>query len=235
MKRMSRNYALLAVLILYLVIIKVYIQSSPGSFRSIQQAQVFDWMFLGIWALLGMVGMWFYEKCELPAFGSINTTNAVLHPSLVGLAMGILAVTNDQLTHWTDYVATQMSLSTIHIDFPQSLLLYPGGAIVHEIFNRLFLIPLLLWVFGFLLFKKRHNETIFWSVAVFTSLIEPWGDLGLVKLGWLTMISSFTLDFVLNLSQAYYFRRAGVLSSILLRISFYLVWHVLYGAWLQFQ
>jgi hypothetical protein len=235
MKRVSPNYVLLAVLILYLVIIKVYILSSPGSFRSIQQAQVFDWMFLGIWTFLGMVGMWFYEKCELPAFGSIHTTHVVLYPSLVGFAMGILAVVNDQLTHWTEYVATQMNLTTIHIDFPQSLLLYPGGAIVHEIFNRLFLIPLLLWVFGFLLFKKRHNETIFWSVAVLTSLIEPWGDLGLVKLGWVTMISSFILDFVLNLSQAYYFRKAGVLSSILLRISFYVVWHVLYGAWLQFQ
>jgi hypothetical protein len=234
MKKISSNYRLVSLFIFYLVIIKIYISANPGFFRSIQQAQVFDWMFLGLWTVLAFVGMWFYERCEFPNVSSVKMTKAILYPSLVGFVLGILSIVNDRFTHWTDYVSSLLSVPSIHIDFPQSLLLYPGGAMVHEIFNRLFLIPLLMWLIGVLIFKKRYNETVFWTVAILTSLIEPSGDLGLIKLGWLTMISSFTLDFALNLSQAYYFRKAGILASIVLRITFYLVWHVAYGAWLQF-
>ncbi|HEY3119359.1 MAG TPA: hypothetical protein VGL15_01960 [Vicinamibacteria bacterium] len=39
----------------------------------------------------------------------------------------------------------------------------------------------------------------------------------------------FAQDHALNLVQAWVFRRAGFLASILVRVAFYLIWHVLWG------
>ena len=37
------------------------------------------------------------------------------------------------------------------------------------------------------------------------------------------------MAFLVNLGQAWLFRRYGFLSSILLRVFFYLIWHMLWG------
>jgi hypothetical protein len=67
-------------------------------------------------------------------------------------------------------------------------------------------------------------------LAVLTSLLEPFSqDLREIitgpsrfAFGWV-----FAEDYALNLGQAWLFRRYGFLSSILLRVFFYLIWHVL--------
>ena len=43
------------------------------------------------------------------------------------------------------------------------------------------------------------------------------------------MVAVFLQDFALNLAQAWLFRRYGFLSAILLRVSFYFLWHVGWG------
>jgi hypothetical protein len=75
---------------------------------------------------------------------------------------------------------------------------------------------------------RRHGAT-FWALAALTSLAEPAGDLGLRELGWGTMTAVFAQDYALNFAQAGVFRRRGFLAAILLRVAFYLVWHVLWG------
>jgi len=45
----------------------------------------------------------------------------------------------------------------------------------------------------------------------------------------LTLIVVAGSDILQNLGQVYFFRRAGFLSAVLVRISFYLVWHVIWG------
>lgn len=64
-----------------------------------------------------------------------------------------------------------------------------------------------------------------------TSLIEPvQQDLDDVRRETLPMVSTiFALDFALNFGQAVLFRRYGFLAPIVMRMAFYLVWHVAYG------
>jgi hypothetical protein len=61
------------------------------------------------------------------------------------------------------------------------------------------------------------------------SSVEALGDLGLRELGFGTMAAVFAQDYALNLAQAWVFRRAGFLAAIVVRVVFYLIWHVLWG------
>jgi len=122
-----------------------------------------------------------------------------------------------------------MGLPSIHISFPASLLIYPGGAVIVEILYRLFPIPFLLFLLGPALRRKGRQEIAFWVLAFLLSLVEPIGDLGLRPLGLGVVAAVFLQDYALNLSQAWLFRKAGFLSAIWLRVVFYLVWHVAWG------
>jgi len=133
---------------------------------------------------------------------------------------------------WTRFAAAQMKLPTIHIEFPASALIYPGGAIIVEVIYRILLVPLLLWLISSVILKGRAQETTFWVLAALTALLEPLSqDLGPILHTSMkaTFVVVFLEDYALNLGQAWLFRRYGFLSAILLRVFFYLVWHVLWG------
>lgn len=148
---------------------------------------------------------------------------------MLGIAFGAIAILTDRLTHWTEIVASQMNLPSIHIDFPASLLIYPGGAIIVEILYRLFTIPFFLWLFSAVSFKDKYRTPLFWGMAALTSFIEPAGDLGLAKFGIGMMSAVFFQDYALNFAQAILFRKYGFAVSIALRVWFYLIWHVIYA------
>ncbi|HYT32247.1 MAG TPA: hypothetical protein VEO37_06610 [Thermoanaerobaculia bacterium] len=147
----------------------------------------------------------------------------------LGLALGLCAIVTDKWTGWTSFVAARMGLPSIHISFPASLLIYPGGAVIVEILYRLFPIPFLLFLLGPALRRKGRQEIAFWVLASLLSLAEPIGDLGLRPLGLGVVAAVFLQDYALNLGQAWLFRKAGFLSAIWLRVVFYLVWHVAWG------
>jgi len=109
------------------------------------------------------------------------------------------------------------------------LLIYPGGAVIVEVVYRLLTIPLLLWGLTALRPLERHTTLLFWMLAGLTALIEPLGDLELARHGLVMCALVFSQDLALDLAQAWCFRRAGFLAAILLRVWFYLVWHVAYG------
>jgi hypothetical protein len=73
------------------------------------------------------------------------------------------------------------------------------------------------------------KNRIFWILAILLALIEPFSDLGLKELGYPTMVAVFSQDYALNLLESWLFRKFGFLTPILMRISFYLIWHVLWG------
>ena len=43
------------------------------------------------------------------------------------------------------------------------------------------------------------------------------------------MAAVFAQDYALNFAQAWFFRKRGFLAAIVVRVAFYLVWHVLWG------
>ncbi len=229
LKKIPDNYRALIALIGYMMLVRLYVGFFPASFRSIQQMQALDWPFIGIWSALGFLGLYFYRQAGFPSFNDSSNTQRWVYPALAGILLGFLSVINDQVSHWTEFVEGKMDIPSIHIPFPQSILIYPAGAIVHEIFNRIFLLSLLMWILQKATRKEKNNSTLFWISAVITSLVEPYGDVGLWSFSAWAAVTSFTLDFVINLTQAWFMRQSGFMASVTCRVALYAVWHVGYG------
>jgi hypothetical protein len=224
----NRSFSIFAGLIGYLVLVKLALTLFPTAFRSAAQAKVFEWPWLALWTVLGAAGVALSERTGFPpAWSPGSFRSRLLSPTLVGLGFGILAVVTDLVTGWTAVVAAKLGQPSIHIPFPASVAIYPGGAIIVEILYRLFLIPAVLWIVSKVSRGGRGQKATFWVLAALTSLAEPLGDLGLREQGFATMAAVFVQDYALNFTQAWFFRKRGLLAAIVVRVAFYVVWHVL--------
>jgi len=221
-------------LMAYLVLVKLILTFLPAVFRSAAQAAVFQWKWITIFTATGLLGVFLADRTGFPAAwgGGISNRARILLPAALGAGLGVLAIGTEVATGWTKFVAAKMNLPTIHIDFPASALIYPGGAIIVEVAYRIFLMPFFLWLVSSMILRGRAQEQTFWALAVITSAIEPvTQDLSGMLAGQATFAFAlvFIEDYALNFSQAWLFRRYGFLSAVLLRVFFYLVWHVLWG------
>jgi hypothetical protein len=220
-------------LMAYLAAIRLTLSAlATSGFRSPSQAAVFAWPVLGVLTVAGFGGVWLSHRVALPGLWDPggNVRRRVLLPAAIGAAFGLLAIGADLVTGWTRAAAQQMGLPSIHIEFPASLLIYPGGAVIVDVIYYLVPIPLLLWLFADVVAQGRGRRTIFWVVGLLAAAIEPMTqDLrspGGPGVGALL----FMQDYALNAAQVIALRRTGFLSAVLLRVVFYLVWHVLWGA-----
>ncbi len=95
---------------------------------------------------------------------------------------------------------------------------------------RLLPIPLLLWLVSNVALRGRWREQTFWVLAVLTSAIEPLSqETSVLPHGVLLFAGLFGLGYAFNFAQAVFFRRSGFLASIVVRLGYYAVWHILYG------
>jgi hypothetical protein len=224
-----------AALLAYLVFVKVTITFIPAVFRSTAQAKVFAWPAIVIFTALGFLGVFLADRTGFPsAWGAdLPARRRLLGPTLWGVGLGVLAIATEAATGWTRVVAAKMNLPSIHIDWPASLLIYPGGAIIVEVLYRIFLIPVLLWLVSSVILRSRSQDRVFWVLAMLTSLLEPLSqDLTGILNGPLpvTFAIVFIEDFALNFVQAATFRKYGFLSAVWVRVVFYILWHVLWPA-----
>lgn len=218
-------------LMAYLALVKIIITFIPATFRHVSQAQVFTWPALGIFAALSAVGLGLAAKTGFPAVWDerLSYWQRLWLPSLIGLGYGILEVIFDLGTSYSAYQSAQQGGMRANIDFPASVLIYPGGAIIVEIIYRTLLIPLLLWLLATLALRGRGQQPLFWGLAILTSLIEPLTqDLGAWPLGIVMFAAIIAKGFGLNFLQAILFRKYGWLAAIIMRVAFYVVWHMLY-------
>ena len=218
-------------LVAYLVLVKTIITFFPATFSSVEQAAVFAWPALGIWAVLGFIGVWFAHKVGFPSAWDAGLSNRqrLWLPIAIGLAYALFEVVFDLLTGYSKFEIALHHATKINIDFPASVLIYPGGAVIVEVIYRLFLIPVLLWLISSVLLKGRWQPQVFWALAILTSLIEPLTqDLDAVQLGTVMLAAVLLKGFGLNFVQAALFRKYGFLAAILMRVAFYMIWHVLY-------
>ncbi len=80
--------------------------------------------------------------------------------------------------------------------------------------------------------KGRYLDYFFWTGAILTSLREPLEQHGDDTI--LVVLYALITGFFMNLLQAVYFRRAGFLASLTLRLGHYLIWHILLGVYLEY-
>lgn len=230
-QQISKSALVWLALMAYLVLVKVIITFVPATFRDVSQAQVFAWPALGIFALLNAVGLWLAGKTGFAAVWDEQLTNRqrLWIPIGLGLAYAIFEVGFDLITGYSAWESAQHGGMRANIDFPASALIYPGGAIIVEIAYRTLLMPLLTWLISTLLLRGRGQEPVVWTLAILTSLIEPLTqDMAALALGVPMFVAVIARGFGLNFIQAALFRRYGWLAAILMRVAFYIIWHMVY-------
>jgi hypothetical protein len=215
------------ILVFVLVAILVFFQFIPLNAVLALQASTFTWPALLMISILGLGGVWAASKTGFPDSWdkTIPNQQRILMPFLIGLGLGLIALV---IEHF-------QPLGQIDVPFPVSIPFYLYGGIISEILLRQVLLPVPLWVISWLILRNRWQEPIFWGLAILVSALEPIGVLGgLYELGVLqNNISIGIWIFVafaygVNLLLAYEYRKHGFVAPVVLRLSFYLIWHILF-------
>ena len=176
-----------------------------------------------IMALLGSVGVYLLERTGFPGIwdARVAIKHKLLIPLLLGLAFGV------------GFIALRLLGALPNLDkppFPASILYFLYGGILSEIIFRLFPMPLLVWLVSNLLLRGKAQEGVSWVAAVLSSLLEPLAQVGAMALLGINSVAeiavAFTLIFCTNLTLARLFRKYGFGASVVMRLAFYLVWHI---------
>lgn len=183
-----------------------------------------------LFLLLGIPFLFLQSKANLPNFleDSISNKQRFLKPFLIGAVFGILDVIIIKIIiHPEQYTELPPFLQP----FPYSNFLYFSGAFEIEVFYRLIPLTLILLI-GKWLANGKYFNIFLWTAIVLTSIREPIEQFPNGEL-WFVIYALLT-GFLMNLLQAIYFKNAGFLASITLRLGHYLFWHILLGIYIQY-
>jgi hypothetical protein len=196
-----------------------------------------DYSFLRVWdyqniliLLIGVPFLFLQTKASLPNFfeAKISNKKRFIIPALIGAGFGIFDVLVFKvIQHPEPYTELPPFLQP----FPYSLFLYSSGAFEIEVFYRLIPLTIMLLLGNWLANGKYYNFFM-WTAIVLTSIREPMEQLpeGGVLLIMYSLLTGFTMNFL----QAYYYKKAGFLASLTLRLGHYLCWHILLGVFVQY-
>lgn len=189
------------------------------------------WPAINLLLMLAGIPFILYQRmASLPDFWDKAITSKLrfLYPLGTGLFFGLLDVVVFKLIlHPEPYLELPPFLQP----FPYSVFLYVSGAFEVEVFYRLIPITLLL-ILGAKFKNGRYLDYFFWFAAILTALREPVEQLS--DGPWLLLAYSFLSGFFMNLVQALYYRSAGFLSSLSVRLGHYILWHILLGMYVEF-
>lgn len=189
------------------------------------------WEFTDVLIMLaGIPFILLQSEAGIPDFWDIQVSgrNRLKNPFIAGLAFGILDVIVIRIImHPQPY----SGLPPFIQPFPYSVFLYFSGAFEIEVFYRL--IPLTIIMLTGKMFRKgRYLNAFFIAGAILTSLREPLEQMPSGPGGFI--VYAVATGFLMNLMQALFFRKAGFISSLVLRLGHYLVWHILLGIYIEF-
>jgi hypothetical protein len=196
-----------------------------------------DHDFLRVWTygsililLVGLPFIFVQQQAGVPDFLSseVKAKNRFIIPAAIGVLFGVLDVLVIKiLMHPEPYTTLPPFLQP----FPYSIFLYTSGAFEIEVFYRLIPLTLVLLA-GKWFLKGRFYESFFWTGAILSSLREPLEQLPDGTMAFI--LYSLTTGFIMNFLQAVFFKRAGFLATLTLRLGHYMVWHILLGIYVEF-
>ena len=190
--------------------------------------RLWDWSNL-LWLLPLIPLTAIQSKAGLPAIANADQhTRSVYQKVLLwGMAFGIADVLVIKfLLHPQPYT----SLPPFLQPFPYSIFLYCSGALEIELWYRMIPLTILLLIGKKWIVPKWQNQ-FFLLVAVLTALREPleqWPDGN-----WWFIVYAFSTGFAMNFLQASYYKKAGFLASLILRLGHYCIWHILLGIYVE--
>jgi hypothetical protein len=201
----------------------------PTDFVDASQAGFFEvqgWIAMSV---LGAIGVFLSTRTGFPdpVSGEISPWRRFGFPVAIGLVGGIVFLLTDIATGLSRATAEEYDLPSSDIGFPASLFVYSAASVYVEIVFRLLPIPLFMLIISNLILRGRGATPVFWILAVLTSMIEPLSQTSSQVLAPLPWAVVLTESFAVNLAQAAVFRRFGFLASILVRVAFYAIYHMI--------
>lgn len=207
----------------------------PVQFVDRSQSGFFETQAVIALGVMGLIGVFLSMRTGFPnAWDSrISNTQRFAIPIATGLLLGSLFLATDLITDMSRLQEEHLNIQSTDVAFPGSLFVYSAAAIFVEVVYRLLTIPLLLGLISIFVRRDGTREKVFWVLAILTSLIEP-----LTNTAASQYLTPLALTFVLvqafasNFLQAVFFRKYGFLAAILIRIAFYIPFHVI-GSFLK--
>lgn len=190
--------------------------------------RVWNWIPVAM-LLIGVPFLFLQKDARVPEFWSekISNRSRIWIPALIGIGFGLLDVMIIKaILHPEPYSELPPFLQP----FPYSLFLYFSGAFEVEVFYRLIPIVLVLFIFAKVAKGKYHSQA-FWLIAVITALREPLEQMPSGETWFIAyaLLSGFLMNFV----QAVYFKHAGFIATLSVRLGHYLMWHILLGIYVE--
>lgn len=225
-RRIHLNFIIYSSFMLIAIIGIIYGNAISNHFSFLRVWNYQNILFL----LLGIPFLFLQTKANLPNFleENISKNQRFLIPFLIGAAFGILDVL---VIKFVMHPQPYTELPPFLQPFPYSIFLYFSGAFEIEVFYRLIPLTIIL-LLGKWFLKGKYFNIFLWTAIILTSLREPLEQLPDGD-AWL-VIYSFLSGFLMNFFQATYFKKAGFLASLTLRLGHYLFWHILLGIYVQY-
>ncbi|MBD3253694.1 MAG: hypothetical protein GF383_01300 [Candidatus Lokiarchaeota archaeon] len=189
---------------------------------------IMNWISIPFYSVLGYLGLKFFEqKAGFPDMleESITRKERLVFPIILGIIFGIGAIIFDVLNPF----------KVPRLPFPISIPYWIFVAIFDEFFWRLFLLTFLIWLFSYKILKGEKHNLVFWIIifaeAGLYMLLQI--SMFLQFVGSLTPILIFQIIIVSGgfvIVACYCYKKGGFLAVLTLRLTQYLLYHIIYGA-----
>lgn len=226
MRLVKQNIFIYSLFILFAVVGIYYGQAIATKYTTLRV-----WQFENILMLLiGVPFLLLQRKAGIPNFidDQIQNRKRFLEPILIGAFFGLLDIIVIKIIQ---HPAPFKELPPFLQPFPYSIFLYFSGALEIEIFYRLIPITIFLLI-GNWVAKGRYLNYFLWTAILLTSIREPLEQMP-SGATWFICYSLLT-GFFMNYLQAIYYKNAGFLATLMLRLGHYSFWHILLGVYVQY-
>ena len=226
-KRFSISTKIYLGLIGFMIVVKLIFVLFPTVFPGADQEGAFSWITILAIGVMGFIGLILARRTGFPEIWDTKVSNRqrFLIPAVIGIVYGAITVMMDL-----------RNPSPVHLKLPLSIPFYAYGALLLEIMLRLFTIPLLVWLFSNVILRGRWQTPVFWIAVVIAALYEPLPHMreqlsGVSGFAVLIVIIKWAIEplFLANVVSGWLFRKYGFLAALVMRLSFYLIWHIIYG------
>lgn len=188
---------------------------------------IMNWISIPFYSILGYLGLRIFEEdAGFPDMleEEIGNRKRLLIPLVLGVIFAIGAILFDMLNPY----------KVPRLPIPISIPYWIFVAIFDEFFWRLFLLTFLIWLISRIFKDDEKQEKIFWFVVVLEAVlymllqtsmfIQNVGPITPVLLVQIILIGGgFTVV------ACYCYRKGGFLAVMVLRLTQYMLYHVLYG------
>ena len=234
--QMSASHKALAGLIAFLLVVKLIEMAIHIPFQVPQQAAVFSWKSVIFIAAIALLGSGFAHIVGFPGMWEKEASNGgrIWLPLAIGIILGVALLIVDRATGFAHTDAMTFGVPSLSLPFGYAAFFQLFASVSAAVLYYLFALAFTVWFIGTLLLSRHWPSQVFWILAVFVSLLEPWNiasrnHWALVRLASAPagIVAVLALIYVMDFAAIVLFRRFGFTAALILRVSTIAVWHII--------